>query len=40
MVLKGNIIFNKSVSEFEVYENGYLVYNVVVFVGVYKELPD
>ena len=39
MVLKGNIIFNKSVSEFEVYENGYLVYNDGVVVGVYKELP-
>lgn len=39
MVLKGNIIFNKSVSEFEVVENGYLVYNDGVVVGVYKELP-
>lgn len=39
MVLKGNIVFNKSVSEFEVVENGYLVYNDGVVVGVYKELP-
>ena len=39
MVLKGNIIFNKSVDEFEILENGYLVYQDGLVQGVYQELP-
>lgn len=39
MVLKGNIIFNKSVSEFAIYEHGYLVYADGIVKGVYQKLP-
>lgn len=40
MVLKGNIIYSKSLAELEVCENGYLVYQDGVVKGVYPELPE
>lgn len=39
MVLKGNIVYNKSVNEFAIYEHGYLVYADGIVQGVYQELP-
>lgn len=40
MVLKGNIIYSKSLAELEVCENGYLVYQDGVVKDVYPELPE
>lgn len=40
MVLKGNIVYSKSLAELEVCENGYLVYQDGVVKGVYPELPE
>lgn len=40
MVLKGNIVYSKSLNELEVCENGYLVYDGNVVKGVFTELPE
>lgn len=40
MVLKGNIVYSKSLTELEVCENSYLVYRDGVVKGVYPELPE
>lgn len=39
MVLKGNIVYSKNLSELEICENGYLVYENELVQGVYSELP-
>lgn len=39
MVLKGNILYSKSLGRLEVREHGYLVYDDGVVTGVYQELP-
>lgn len=40
MVLKGNIVYSKNLTELEVCENSYLVYQDGVVKGVYAELPE
>lgn len=40
MVLKGNIVYSKNLSEWEICEHGYLVYNEGIVQGVYEELPE
>ncbi|MEE1086128.1 MAG: amidohydrolase family protein [Schaedlerella sp.] len=40
MVLKGNIVYSKSLTDLEVCENGYLVYDEGLVKGVYPELPE
>ncbi|MBO5460574.1 MAG: amidohydrolase family protein [Ruminococcus sp.] len=40
MILKGNIIYSKSLNELEICEHGYLVHKDGVVEGVFQELPE
>ena len=40
MVLKGNIVYSKNLTELKICENGYLVYQDGIVRGVYSELPE
>ena len=40
LALKGNIVYSKTLSELEICENGYLVYEGNKVKGVFEELPE
>ena len=40
MAIKGNIIYNKEMSEFEIHEQSYLIYENGKILGIYPNLPE